>query len=124
MIGVMVGGVALGTEVVFLEVEQFPADHFAGKVKEMPDRLQLHVGQREMQPEQGVLKDVVGLLPAAERGIAVKHLPGELQEPAAGVFDQERVCLRVARPGKLDELLEPGVAVAGHRAGPCRHRGG
>jgi hypothetical protein len=48
----------------------------------------LDLSQRPVEANEGVLKHVIGLLPAAKVRIAVEHLAGQPQQPVARMIEQ------------------------------------
>jgi len=87
-VGVVVGADALGAEVLLGQIEEFAAHLQGGEVEEMPDRFNLHLRQGPVQPDHGVLENIVGLFPAAQGRIAPEHRPGEFQQAFAGVGEK------------------------------------
>ena len=69
----MPGGVGVRTGVASGEVEQFPP-HLRGRQEhDVARRLRPDLRERPMEPQRRVLKDVVGVVPAADAGKAVEH---------------------------------------------------
>jgi hypothetical protein len=85
----------------------------------MSDGLDLHGGQCPMETEERVLEHIVSLLPSPETGVAVKHLPGEPQEPVAGMVDEEFIGLPVPAAGQINESLQLGVRADRHLSAPA-----
>lgn len=88
MVGVVVGGQALRTVVVAFEVDELPTDLRAGKVKKVSGRLHLHLGECPVEPQQRVLSDIIGRLPASHLRILPQHPSREPQQPLVGVLQE------------------------------------
>ncbi len=59
------------------QVDELAANHDGRQAVERPHRFGTHLAQSVEQTEEGALKDVVGLLPAAQLGEAMEHAAGE-----------------------------------------------
>jgi len=62
-----------------------------------------------MESNQAVLQNIIGLYPAAQAGSAAKHLPGELEEPAAGMVKQRLLGCRIPCQRIVEKCLQTSV---------------
>ena len=74
------------------QVEQFPTNLKGGEVVEVLHRLWWGRLQRPAQPDEGVLKHVVGLLFDPNSRKSRQHPPRELFQPLLGTADQGIQC--------------------------------
>ena len=97
-VGVVVGPEPLGAVVAAGQVDQLPADLGRRQVVEVPDALGPDLGQAPVQPHEGGLEQVVGLLPAPDVRVAPEHGTGQGHEPPLGQRDQPVTGRAVAGP--------------------------
>ena len=69
------------------EVDQFTVQLRGRQGHDRSGRLELHVAQRPVEPHGGILKDVVGVFPAANARVAAEHPVGQVAEAVAAEFD-------------------------------------
>jgi hypothetical protein len=81
----MVRSVAMRSEMMPCEIQQFSTYLNGCQVEKMPDRFDTNLGQSTMKPDHRVLENVIGLLPPPKLGKAVKHLLGEPEQSVASV---------------------------------------
>ena len=92
----VVGPTAFWPKVVLGEIEKLSADLDCGQIEEMPNRLDSHVRQGPVQPDHGVLVNVVRLFPSPQARVAMKHLAGEPQQSVAGMIEKCSMSLGIA----------------------------
>jgi len=109
MVSVVVGSAAFWTEMMLFEIKKFPPDLDTGQVEEMPYRLHLHAGERPVQSDKRILKNIVRRLPSLKAGKSTEHLSGEFQEPVTGMIQEQGFCAVVAGLGEIYQPLELGV---------------
>ena len=85
MVGVVIPANAMWAERLSGKVEQLSADLDCSQIEKVPYIPDFNLRQGSMESHQAVLKDVVGLHPAAQARMTVKHLAGELEEPVTGM---------------------------------------
>jgi hypothetical protein len=71
-----------------------------------------------MEPDHSVLKDIIGLFPSSKARVASQHLSGKTQEAIAGMVEKRIMCRWVSLEVQVDESLEFGVGIGGHRRFP------
>jgi hypothetical protein len=59
-----------------------------------------------MKTDDRVLKNIVRLLPSPQAREAAEHLPGEFEEPLAGVINEEGLRPLVALLREINQALE------------------
>jgi hypothetical protein len=101
----VVGPDPVRPEVMLGKVEEFPPHLYRRQVEEVPNRLNLDLGQRPVKANERVLKNVIGLLPAAKVRVAVEHLPGQAKQPVAGMIEQGLPGLLLPGSRKVDQVL-------------------
>ena len=70
------------------EVDQLAPDLRCGESVKLFRGCGFYLGKRSMQSQQGVLQNVIGLLPSVEPGVVVvQHLAGEAAEPFTSMGD-------------------------------------
>ena len=106
--GRVVGPEPLRAVVVPGQVDQLAADLGGGQAEEVACRRRGDRPQGAVQADQGVLGDVVALLPAGDAGVALEHLAGQPRQPVTGAAQQRRPCRFVAVAEAIDTALDDG----------------
>ena len=70
------------------QVDELTADLGRGQAEEVTGRGGRDRPERAVEADQGVLKNVVGLLPAVDAGILLEHLAGEPRQSVGGDREQ------------------------------------
>ena len=83
----VIGPAAFRPEVVLGQIEQFTPDLDCRQVEEVSHRLHLDFCHCPVKPDHRILEHVVRLLPPAQVGVAVEHLPSEPEQSVAGVIE-------------------------------------
>jgi hypothetical protein len=93
------------------QVHQLAPDLEHRKMVEMGRRFDFDPFQRPAEAYQRILEYIVGLLQAAQGGVAPEHPAGESAQPLAGVFDQPTKGVGVA----VTQAINPagGIVVRG-----------
>jgi hypothetical protein len=107
-VGVVVGTDALGSVIASGQVDQLPANLGRRQIVEGGLVLGPDDGQAPVQPDQGGLEEVVGLLPAPHVRIATEHRTGQGHEPPLGQGDQPIAGRVVARPQPVQQVARLG----------------
>ena len=118
-VGVVVGPEPLGAAMAARQVDQLAADLGGGEVVEVAHVLGPDHGQAAVQAHQGGLEQVVGLLPAADVGVATEHRPGQGHEPPLGQRDQPLAGRVVAGPEPSQQFARLGGLA--HQPAPAPH---
>src|ERR1700722_16275456 len=77
-LAVMVGPCSLRSVVMPGQVDERTANLRGSQGEESAHRIGPHVSQRAIQPQEGVLKDVIRFLPAAKLRIITEHAASQL----------------------------------------------
>src|SRR5262249_18706517 len=99
--------------VVLDQVEQFAADVQGRQAEEVQRGLHRYLLEGAVQADDGVLQHVVGLLPAADVGVALEDLAGEVAQALAGAAEEVAARRLVAAA----EAVEAGLDL--HALGGC-----
>ena len=91
------------------QVEQFAPDLHGRQVEEVSNVSDLCLGQGSVKANQAPLENVIGLHPAAEARMAVKHLSGEPEEPITRMVEQSLFGHWVSVEGLIQKHLDLGV---------------
>jgi hypothetical protein len=111
-----VGSQTLGTSATASQVDKLAADLYGRQAKEIRDRRRLNLVQGAAEPEGGVLKHVVSLLPAMDAGKIPEHLPRQASQTVQGGGQQLLPRQLIARPQPIDASLDlRRMVVLGHR---------
>lgn len=102
VVGVVVAADPVGAEVLAAEIDKFPADLDGREVEEMPYGLHLGGLESPVEPQHGVLEDVVGLLPALQARASAKHAASEDEHAVRSMADEELPGPRVTRADRID----------------------
>src|SRR5271157_2147763 len=115
-----VGPQALGPRVVPCQVDQLATDLHGREAEEVTGRRGGDVLQRPAEPEDRVLEDVVGLLPAVDAGEALEHFAGEALEAVDRAGEQGVTRRGVSGAETVDPPLDQGrlILALGHGARP------
>ena len=92
------------------EVDQFASDLKTCQVEEVAHGFYRLCGECIVKPKHGVLEHVVGLFPASQAWIGVKHFASESQEAFAGMGKQGVIGGGVSVQATVDQHLKLGVA--------------
>src|SRR5208337_1982694 len=112
-VGVVVGPEPLGTVVAAGQVDQLPADLGRRQVVEVPDTLGPDLGQAPVEPHEGGLEQVVGLLPPPDVREAPQHGAGQGHEPRLGQRDQLVTGQAVASAEPVEQVARLSVLAHG-----------
>jgi hypothetical protein len=119
-VGVVVGSVALGSEVMPEQINEGTADLSCRQPKELPNRLGSDFTQRSVEPYNGGLEHVIALLPTLEVRVVAEHPPCQSEEPFRRLGNQLAVSVVVSRRCEVEESLKLsrvpfGLHEIGHR---------
>ena len=110
VVGVMFFCNTKRTKMMSSEVDQLASDLESCQIEEVTHGFYRLCGECIVEPKHGVLEHVVGLLPATQAWIGVKHLASESLQAFTGMGKQGVIGGGVSVQATVDQYLKLGVA--------------
>ena len=104
------------------QVEQFAADLQGGEAEEAARVSRHDLPHRAVEPQRGVLHDVVGIVPAAHAGKPAEHPVGHGADPFGGDGEQFLAGASLSGGELPQAVVQPGVEGIGLAHGGCSIR--
>jgi hypothetical protein len=122
VVGRLVIGVVIGSNSVLAVVEpskidKLPSNLDRSQVEEVTDTLELNARQGSVQPDEGVLKNIIGLHPPTEIRPTMEHFSRESEKPVAGMVEELILGRRIPIQGHPQKALEVSVRTGDGRRG-------